>query len=280
MGEVEAICTASRGPGMTDRDILAVIAPPENERLASRAALVREPRMPAHAAQRQSTAIGAILGPQHLLRTNHFKLNPAHLPARYFHYHVHLYKLFPDGSMSDDVSTKEDFRVSVTLLHKLKERHADWAEGFAFDGSSSLFTNAALPFTAKNGKGEPTHSEDIGVPNLDNTESVRKRFRVSLTLVDSVLMPAPGSPEWKNLSAIALRAMDLGIVSFARWMQMENDPNWFLSGQKVFSGSSEPLTLGHVSYPLPINTTWTRYYFVCILHSRRRCMHVAGSTQV
>jgi hypothetical protein len=40
-----------------------------------------------------------------------------------------------------------------------------------------------------------------------------------------------------------LRALDISILQFARWQQIDDDPEWLISGPKVFRSKSEKTVL-------------------------------------
>lgn len=178
MGDVDSIRAMINAPGMGAADILAVINPPAAERDRS-GLLSREmgPRLPGHSDWRYNAAIGAMLGSQHVVRSNHYKLGTDALVGAIHHYHVHLYKLSVGTAGVDDVAGQEDYRINLQLLANLRKRHPEWEQlliggvrkpgKFAYDGKSALYTNGTLPLSARNASNEPFHSEDIGVMNQD-----------------------------------------------------------------------------------------------------------------
>ena len=75
--------------------------------------------------------------------------------------------------------------------------------------------------------------EDIGVSNIDGTES-RRRYKIALTLVATIPMPTAGETAgWKNLSSQAINALDAPFLSFARWGATMDHPDWLITGSAV-----------------------------------------------
>lgn len=186
MGDVDSIRGLLNAPGMGNAEILAVINPSAAERDRS-GPMSREPgpRLPGHGDWRCSANIGAMLGSQHIVRSNHYRLDTNALVGAVHHYHVHIYKLSTGTSGADDVAGKEDLRINLQLLDTLRKRHADWQqvliEGvrrpgkFAYDGKSALYTNGRLQLAGRNPENQPFHSEDVGVLNQDGKSTVNMR---------------------------------------------------------------------------------------------------------
>ena len=88
----------SRGAGMSDAEILALINPPAAQR--DREALIKRREMPEPDAWRLAVSIGAQL--TGVVRSNHFKVDATNFPRVIYHYHVHMYKHKFGGEVSDE----------------------------------------------------------------------------------------------------------------------------------------------------------------------------------
>ncbi len=197
MGEVDSIAQAMRT--LSDSSILTVINPPEADRRSRSTQLSLTPdtcRLPSHHPFRMANSIGVILSPQHIIRTNHFRVDTSHVVPQIYHYHVHIRKANPSSigkaTSREDVAGKEDSRITMTLLKQLRNRHPEWEAlhsttesvskkgqakaatnasinqlGFAYDGASALFLNARLPLSDRNAKGEDVLIEEIGLVDKD-----------------------------------------------------------------------------------------------------------------
>jgi hypothetical protein len=166
MGELGSVLALLRGPGMSDSDILQVIAPNASDR--NRAALVGNPSLPGHAEWRLRNAVGTVLSaPQHSIRVNHFLVDTSRFPGVIVQYHVHIYKYERDGTLSAKDSGQEgDQAVNLALVLKLLTRHPEWqGHGYSYDGRTLLFTSRRLNLTDRNDKNEPVVLDDIGVPS-------------------------------------------------------------------------------------------------------------------
>lgn len=219
-------------PGMTESEIAAVVSPP----LAQRNRSVTNPRMPTQEAWRFEAPIGSMLDPAvDKIRSNHFLVNISRLPSKMFQYHLHLRK-YVRGVLEDaDIAHVEDTCNTIALVNLLRSRHSDWIQsssnpgrsiGFAYDGRSTIFTTEVLPLGDAG-----TLEEDLRLLNPEGVET-GKKYRLTITLATEVLMPFD-QETWVNCtSAEVMRALDTGLLEYARRQMFANDPVWFLAGNK------------------------------------------------
>eukprot|EP01036_Dinobryon_divergens_P026494 gene26494-35157_t len=244
IGPVISMC-GSGVAGMSDRDIMAVISPPASERDRSALVAASSTKLPPQAAWRMSNPIGRKLDSG--VKANFFALNPEKMSGAIYVYHVHIYKIDRTGTIDPvDVASKEDFRITTSLLLNLRNKHPEWPAkmGFAYDNRSTLFATKRLPLSLRNDKNERFLSETIGVSTNEDGESLKKRYSVSLTEVNE-LFPPTNPAEWMDLDATLLRAFDTSLFSFARWQQVLDTPSHFLIGSKIFLAASENFRLAN-----------------------------------
>ena len=264
MGNVQSIVALTSGPGTNDADILRVINPPTSERDRSKYVGILETPyysptavvLPGHAPYRMTPTIGRRLGTNQIVRSNHFVLDATKIVGQVNHYHVHIYH-YRDGVLQEgDQAPKEDLRVASQLVLSLRARHPEWDTcgpngsriGITFDCRSALFTTARLPLPGQNSEGADFIFEDIGLPNLDGSES-RKRYRITLTHLGAELTPSNGIAGWSRVDQSIVRALDTSLLAFARWQLISDSPTWFLVGSKAFraNGQSFRLTASYVA---------------------------------
>jgi hypothetical protein len=100
------------------------------------------------------------------VKANFFALNPEKMSGAIYVYHVHIYKVDRSGTIDPvDVASKEDFRITTSLLLNLRAKHPEWPAkmGYAYDNRSTLFATKRLPFSSRNEKNERFLSETVGV---------------------------------------------------------------------------------------------------------------------
>lgn len=167
MGEVESIQRLLQAPGMTPQDIQRVIMPAIAERDRSSALLESALVKPAFAEWRLQTPVGAALATADVVRANFFQLNTSSAPSAIFKYAVHIFSINTDGSDKEEVSQKEDERITTSLIAKLRLRHPEWSGqiGFGYDGRSMLMTSASLNLPSRDVDNQPFLSELIGLPS-------------------------------------------------------------------------------------------------------------------
>lgn len=151
-------------------DIQRVVAPRPEERIRTTHLQETSLSLPPIAPWRLQTPIGATLPPTDLVRTNCFQINTDRMPSAMFKYAVHIFPLNADGSDREEVSQKEDDRITAALLAKLRSKHPAWSGvGFGYDGRSILVTSATLNLPSRNPNGEPFLSERVGLPDRSGT---------------------------------------------------------------------------------------------------------------
>lgn len=257
MGQIHSVQAILTQAGMSDKDILAVIAPPPAARDRSKfldasyslhtAYGPTSKMLPGHAAWRQ-TSIGKALNYEtQVVKSNHFPIDLKNIVGQVFQYAVHMYKYGKDGLETTDCAAEEDSRVTSTLVMTLRDRHKDWkigaGVGMTYNGRSLVFTSRPLPLPDKDDKGQAFLAENVAMPNLDGTES-KKKYRVTLTSVGNLLTPEPTAAAWSRVNDLALiTALDSPILSFARWGEVQDEPEWFVVGSKAFRASGRSVQL-------------------------------------
>ena len=225
-------------PGMTDRDILAVINPPNAER--NRDVLVQgNPLMPGHEEWRLTVNVGHRLDPQHIIRSNHFLVNTHCMPPRFYQYDIQLRKYGHGRVLIDNnIAHTEDTRNTRALVASLWALHPDWPRAFAYDDRSTLFTCQALVLNGSSDVGSSL-VEDVCLPNQDDTPSHR-RYQVTLTFAASIITPFD-LLGWQRAGADILRAADSALLEFARRQIIMDRPQWFVVGGRGFSSHPDAL---------------------------------------
>jgi hypothetical protein len=250
MGELPPILALLQSPGMSDASILAVVNPTTINRERSDklnisvriedAYMERSKMLPSHADWRYATKIGTTLNRDQIVRSNHFQINERSIKPKIFQYVVHIYRYNRTGEqITKDCAPDEDSRLTTTLVLQLKDNHSEWGIGhdigFTYDGRSLVYTSHLLPFANR----ELPHDEILCLKNLDGTLS-RSKFRVVLTLTDTIIMPNPTAQSWRNVfDERILNALDSAVLSFARWGIVQDSPTWFTVGSKAFRTTSD-----------------------------------------
>lgn len=158
-----------------------------------------------------------------------------------------------EGQDKEEVTAKEDVRINTALIKKLRQRHPEWEKltpnnlGFSYDGRSALISSADLRLPLRKIENAPFLTEVIGLPTsatgLTGEESTRKRYRVNLTQI-AVHLPQTANPaQFQNLDANMLRVLDMSLLSFARFLQVNDDPEWFIVGTKLFASRGDQMKL-------------------------------------
>ena len=195
IGPVISMCSSGTA-GMSDKDIMAVISPPASERDRSALVAASSTKLPPQAAwrytiiheypyyiyhritfkkktdffifhpKRMANPVGRRLDAG--VKANFFAMNPARMSGAIYVYHVHIYKVDRSGTIdTEDVASKEDVRITTSLLLNLRNKHPEWPSaaqmGLAYDNRSTLFATKRLPFTLRNDRNERCHSETVGV---------------------------------------------------------------------------------------------------------------------
>lgn len=240
---------------MSDGAILAVVNPPtagrdRGDKLRKSACISdayteTSKMLPSHAEWRYASEIGSKLDPRNqIVRSNHSLVDVRSIKPKIYQYVVHIYRFNRGGEeITTDCAPDEDSRLTTTLILQLKDNHSEWlvgsGTGFTYNGRSLVYTSHLLPFANQ----ESTHSEIIFMKKLDGTPS-RSKFRVALTLTDTIVMPDPTAQAWRNVTdERILNALDSSVLSFARWGIVKDNPTWFTVGSKAFRTTSERTNL-------------------------------------
>lgn len=246
MAEISSVQATLTGPGMSDREIMAILCPANRDR----SELIDNPRLPPHAEWRNGT-IGFSLQPgTHTVRANYFRVNPSKIPERFYQYHIHIRAYDKSGVLKvEDAAQTEDYRTNVALVMLFQSRHPEWKNidgvnvGFTYDSRSTVFTTKRLPLPETNSDGNDFLAEDIAVPNSDGTES-RRRFKISITFATSLVSPAQTEEDWRlNQDYTLVRALDSSLLSFVRRQLHVEEPQWYLAGNVGYSSAGETLKL-------------------------------------
>jgi hypothetical protein len=201
---------------------------------------------------RMTPSAGCLLSETNqVVRSNHFLVNTRQIPLRFYHYHLHIYRI---DTQSDEVGTvdtskEEDYRVTVALVAQFRKMHPEFAEvdgqrvGFVYDNRNCVVTTHELPLPEENSNGEPCVSNDVSLLNADGSES-RKRFRLTLSYATTVVAPTDSRTAWAaNKDSAVIRSLDLSLLAFARKQLMDKVPNWYLVGNKCFSEAASKLSV-------------------------------------
>lgn len=171
MGELPSLMSVLSGPGMTDTDIARVICPPPAQRNRETEVSGADTKQPPLAEWRMTTPIGVNLSAAHVVRANHFRVNPTNIPGALYKYHVHIYSINIDGSDKEEVAATEDVRITIGLMTKLRTRHPEWETltdrnlGYSYDGKTLLLTSADLQLPSRDASGQQFLSEVVGIPD-------------------------------------------------------------------------------------------------------------------
>ena len=258
MGEVSSIVALATSVGMLDRDILAVIEPPAADRNREKhldlssslesAYTVTSKMFPSHAEWRNTLRIGKTLNPTNqIVRSNHFLVDTRTIKSKLLQYAVQIYRFTSNGEeVTTDCAGEEDSRITTGLVILLRDNHPEWGVGngvgFTYNGRSIAYASSPLPLAGQRND-KPFHEEILRIRKIDGRESNTK-FRITLTLTDTILMPNPTTVAWREVNEERiLLALDTPLLSFARWGVVEDTPEWFTFGSKAFKSNSRKLPL-------------------------------------
>ena len=196
------------------------------------------------------------------IRANYFAVDGSKVSQTIHQYSVKIFAYKKDGSLDEqDCATreaKEDPRVTVSLLQALRDRYPNWCDnakgsiGFAYDGFSTLFTSKSIfdpameTTAAHNDMGQLYLEESVYLKH-DKDEG-GKKYKIILAEVCEV--PVPKDGKWNNDTGVGsfsydlIRALDISILQFARWQQVQDDPEWYICGNKAFRARAESNNLG------------------------------------
>ena len=154
MGQNGLVLGELRARGCDDASILAVISPPDKDRV--RPVTLSNTSMPGLENWRFDTPIGRRLDrKKHTIVTNHFRVNAAGIPGCIYQYDVSVFAQ-KDGVWSRDVVVDGDLRMCISILKSAREKHPEWTpQGceLAYDGRATLFSSARMPLPDKDKAG-------------------------------------------------------------------------------------------------------------------------------
>lgn len=192
-----------------------------------------------------------------VVRANYFKFKPtSRLPKHIFNYRVGIYKMdqMPAGGgsrgarekegLEDLCNSKGEKALTTSILRGLISSRAHWHQdslgnpiGLAYNGTTTLYT---------------THRLDDSSMDKNMTYEVSfggRNFSVLLT-------ETTGSCDVPELNAISKwrdpknfevsHALDVSLLSFARWEEGKDTPAWVLSGSKAFRTDGTQYQFGSV----------------------------------
>ena len=159
-------------------------------------------------------------------------MNPSRLPEVIYHYNVSIYRYTKDQQIGTEDLSKSNERESNTgILKAIIDHHAefkfgvakDQKIGLAYDGKSSLYATQPLPYPNEH------FQQDIVHPRGSKTT-----YSVLITLAGKIAPPTKASG-WKDFKdQTTFQALDIALLSFARWQLDEPNPTWVISGNKAF----------------------------------------------
>jgi len=144
----------------------------------------------------------------------------------------------------------------VSIVQSLRDNHPEWTLspvlggniGFAYDGYSTLFTSKSLNLPDLNDTDQPLISE---VVKLTTGEDSRK-YLITLTEVSQI-------QSTDDLELI--RALDISILQFAKFQQIQDFPDWYVSGSKAFrSAAAHSTDLGNLGHKDSVYKALKGYY--------------------
>eukprot|EP01039_Chlorochromonas_danica_P003414 gene3414-3741_t len=184
-----------------------------------------------------------------VVRANYFKMKPSStLPKRIFNYRVGIYRmgqnLSEERKLEDLCSGKGEKALTTAILRALIASHSNWHQdsqgnpiGLAYNGTTTLYTTHQLD----------NSQVDVNMPYEANYGGYT--FNVVLTETSgSVNVPRPNAiNEWRDPKNFeASHALDISLLSFARWEDGKDVPNWILSGSKAFKLQGTQYSFGSV----------------------------------
>lgn len=231
-------------------DILRVVNPPAADR-NNRASYVdrlapsgteSSVSLPSHAAWRFQDTIGKPLEASkgHVVRANHYVINPSKIPGTLYQYAVHLYKVDRTGKpdTSNDEAKDIDIRASTALLMTLRDNHPEWnigrGVGLVYDGRSVAYSSGPLPLPMIDNKISLLEIITVKASDGSNTKI---SYAVKITLAETLNSSVMATNTYKTPMSV-ITALDSSIFAFARSSAHLDQPDWFLVGSQVFRSSS------------------------------------------
>jgi hypothetical protein len=226
-------------PQLSDSACLRIINPPAQEKfrdhlLPKTGVNGRNPYwLPTLEPWRVSHDVGVMLdNHSQIVRANYFRVNPKMLPKRISHYYVSIFRYDREGTIGAEDFSKSNEKHTNTAIMKtfLLAQLPEWKNaglGFAYDGKSSLYTSASLSF--KKGGADDHFQADVNFPPNSHTT-----YSVLLCLAGEVVPPTSQKQWSKTQDLSVLQALDIALLSFARWEVGESNPSWIIAGSKAF----------------------------------------------
>jgi eukaryotic translation initiation factor 2C len=185
-----------------------------------------------------------------VVRANFFKVDKHAIPAKIFQYHVHLYRINKDGTVSEeDVAAFEDHRTTHALMNELlvqgektedlevRDLILSWPQctrqSMTYDGASCLFTTSPLAMKETvNKKGDKISQISIVLTLPASMGGINNnQYKMSFTKT-AVITAGEGCVT--DCQAETLRALDTALLSFGRVQQTRDMPDWVVAGTKAF----------------------------------------------
>ena len=246
MGEIaDIIMLVKNSKACTDEVMMDVVMDPTSEINQARDQLVVKSGdlfLPKQDAWREKTLGGVALNSDaHQVFANHYFVDPATLPKEVYLYNVAIFLCTKGGELRPDDLAKEgkEQRANTALVKQLLQQNKrTWLQegsvGVSYDGGATLITTARLPLG----------SEERVAEKIQHPEDVKSFFSVALLYVKTLHLPdllrtssgeavIPGS-QWTATYKPTIQALDVALLSFARWQSGDPSPQWLLSGNKVF----------------------------------------------
>ncbi|RYG67438.1 hypothetical protein EON64_07435, partial [archaeon] len=260
-------------PPVQEKDREELVAQSRIEDLQSEFNIRNNSQLSTMTTWRLTGRLGAFLDSQrHVVRANFFPINTDALPKTIFNYRVGIFRIATDKEQQlrqeDDLCSKKgESGLTTQLLRALIKSHKEWHTnskgenvGFAYSGTSTLYTTMRLyNLNIKIGENEEIAqlksngfeqeikftdknylvilNETTGTRNMPKTlgkYSVSYCMKFVFMYCDCV-MPLVYVVDWvdpKNFEM--LHALDVSLLSFARWEEGKDRPKWVLAGSKVY----------------------------------------------
>lgn len=185
---------------------------------------------------------------------NFFVVDPRFLPTMIFHYNImifskrdHLQIMQKDPASTASAEPKDlckelDNQLNTKIIGTFFAMHADALRtssggkiGISYDGKSSLYTSQYLVLPLDATKSFLADVQLKGVP-----------FVVIIKEVEVLDIPRTHD-QWRDLGVknlSVLQSLNVALLTFARWQLAEENPQWLLSGTKVFQVSGQTFDFG------------------------------------
>lgn len=243
-----------RHPDMSDEAILRIINPPYADRDRSR--LVGDglfmsvlEKWRVHGQQLGMPVGGDICA-------NFFKLDPRMLPPNIFHYNVSIFRWGKEGLDTKDMAKEREAGMNTAIVKNFIENQAhDFMRidpmtgesiGTVYDGKSSLYSTKSFHFPQHDRPGRDTG--DDAIETSSHSSSVHhdsevlfdgKAYSLIISRVrgETIRRVNLSDADWlvsEQNTQVAMQALDIATLAFARWQLGDDDPSWLISGTKAF----------------------------------------------